>query len=390
MNIKTFVGKTKNDALKVARKKLGKNLVVLETKQIMKKGLLMDKPAYELTVGTEISNMEQDSGGTYESYNSNGQRKPFNTVLNEMKRQIDESPLEKNLTKELTGDISSIRKELQEMTRRFRKIISPEFPDPFSTFYEKLVKKGVQEDHAMSLVRRSFLHLDGATDVSENDISTLVKREIDQLFNHAPNLHVENSNNQKIITLIGGTGVGKTTSLMKLAANPEYYGKQNVGIISIDTYRAGALAPLTAFAKIAGITVCEARSIEETEKQILALDDKDVIFVDTPGRGFNFDNHIVEMKEYLSVINPTETLLVLAANVDLDDSLSVGEIANELNPSGLVLTKLDETEKHGKAISLMKELNLSINVLCNGQSIPNNIIQGNSENLFQHLLLGDN
>ena len=247
------------DALKAARQELGQNVIVLESKQVMQKGFWGNKPAVELTVTPDIIQPQPTNGSQSAAYDQYGNRASFNVVLNEMQRQIDQSPMV-DPSETLVDEISQLREELQDMTRRFRKIISPEFPEPFSLVFEKLVNKGIVDDHAKSWVRRAFLHLDGEKSIKELDVMAVIRREVDRLFEKIAKKQPKESNGQKVIALLGGTGVGKTTTLMKMASNPDFYGKINVGIISIDTYRAGAMAPLEAFSKIAGIPVSEARS----------------------------------------------------------------------------------------------------------------------------------
>lgn len=383
MDIRTFLGKSIEDALKAARQELGQNVIVLESKQIMQKGILGNKPAVELTVTTDDPQLTPPTNEILSSaYDQNGNQASFNAVLSEMQRQIDQSPM-MDTAETLVKEISQLREELQDMTRRFRKIISPEFPEPFSIVYEKLVNKGIIDEHTRSFVRRAFLHLDDRKSVKESDVMAIIRREVDHLFEKtAPKTPKDG---QQIIALLGGTGAGKTTTLMKMASNPDFYGKMNVGIISIDTYRAGAMAPLLAFEKIAGIPVHEARSVDGAREKLMKFKDKDVVFVDTPGRGLYFANFMKELNQYLTIINPTETLLVLAANMDIDDIFLTSGISSIQKPTGLVITKFDGTGKPGKALSIMKAINLPIQALCDGQSVPNNICLGSAENLWDRI-----
>ena len=229
---------------------------------------------------------------------------------------------------------------------------------------------------------------DGEKSIKELDVMAVIRREVDRLFEKIAKKQPKESNGQKVIALLGGTGVGKTTTLMKMASNPDFYGKINVGIISIDTYRAGAMAPLEAFSKIAGIPVSEARSVEEAREKLLELKDKDVVFIDTPGRGLYFENYMKELNQYLTVLNPTEILLVLASNTDIDDIFLTAGIATIQKLTGLAITKFDETGKPGKALSVMKEINIPIQMICDGQSVPKNICLGNTDNLWNKIFNG--
>ncbi len=387
MNIRTFSGKSMEDALKAARRELGQNVIVLESKYVMQKGLLKNTPAIELAVTTDVPQTHAVNGNPSGAYDHNGNQTSFNPILNEMQRQIDNSPVLTPSDK-LIDEISQLREELQDMARRFRKIISPEFPEPFSFVFEKLTGKGVLDDHARSLVRRAFLHLDGDISIEESDVLALVHREIDNLFKETEKILPIKPIGQKVIALIGGTGVGKTTTIMKLASNPDFYGKMNVGIISIDTYRAGAMAPLQAFEKIAGISVHEARSVEEAREKLLKLKDKDVVLIDTPGRSLYYENYAKELNQYLTVLSPTRTLLVLASNTDIDDLFLTTGLAIIQKPTGLVITKFDETDNPGKTLSVMKEINVPIQVICDGQSVPNNICLGTTDNLWTKIFNG--
>ncbi|MBN4081334.1 hypothetical protein JYT44_03105, partial [Caldithrix abyssi] len=253
MNIKVYTGKSMKEALLTAKKELGQEVVILESKPVLEKGIIRDRQRVQITVMADSPTMENRES-PLETYNRNGHRASFNNVLQEGLLQVQPQMNQESLVlgNRIVDEVSLLREELQEMTRKFRHIISPDFPEPFSIIYEQLLNQGLTPDHAKSLVRRAFLKLDGKAHIQQEEVLETVKLELSRMFADlaAP---PDMKEGQKVIALLGTTGVGKTTTLMKLASHPDTYGKKNVGILSIDSYRAGALAPLEAFSRIAGV-----------------------------------------------------------------------------------------------------------------------------------------
>ena len=148
-----------------------------------------------------------------------------------------------------------------------------------------------------------------------------------------------------MVVLIGPTGVGKTTTIAKLAANFALFEGKSVGLITIDTYRIAAVEQLKTYAEIINLPIEVVYTVGEFKKALSKLGDKDLILVDTAGRSQKNKHHIKELKQFLAGRNPDETHLVLSANTKLDDLLETAEAFQAVSYNRLIITKLDETNE---------------------------------------------
>jgi len=157
---------------------------------------------------------------------------------------------------------------------------------------------------------------------------------------------------------------------MKLALHPAVYREKKVAIISTDAYRMAAAEPLKAFSRVSSIPVFEVKKPVDAVQKISELNDYDVILIDTPGRSPYFPHYLETLRTLITSIHPDEVFLTLGANMDIDDVIKASALYLSMNPTGIIITKQDETVKPGKLISIQEELNVPVCYLCNGQSIP--------------------
>ncbi len=184
----------------------------------------------------------------------------------------------------------------------------------------------------------------------------------------------QNGNSQKRISLIGPTGVGKTTTIAKLAAEAITKEGARVALVTIDTYRIAAVEQLKIYGEIMGLPVEVVLSPEQLQDAFRRHRDKDLILIDTAGRSPRDDEQIAELNEFLGQGSEVENCLVLAVPTDerlLQKSL---EAFSKLPISSLIFTKLDETDRCGSLINLPTHSNLPLAYLTNGQQVPEDLL----------------
>ena len=278
------------------------------------------------------------------------------------------------------NEISILREELNRLNTSLRRMVSSEFTGDFAKVYEKLLNIGVAGQDVESLIKHAYIRLDGIKNVDSSIILDSIKSEMISPLGKAG---YADTPEQKIIVLIGPTGVGKSTSIMKLASHSNIFSGKSVGIISTDTYRIAAGEPLKVFSKIASIPVLESRNREELIKCIHDFSDKDIILIDTPGRSPFFPNYVQELQDYVSLGIKMDILLTLSVTNDLEDiALSAG-LYSILKPRGVILTKIDETARPGKIYSILKQLSLPAIFLSDGQGIPKDIYPAEGVNFWK-------
>ncbi len=173
--------------------------------------------------------------------------------------------------------------------------------------------------------------------------------------------------------LIGPTGVGKTTTLAKLAAQYHFQEEKSVGLITIDAYRIAAINQLQTYAQIMSIPLKVALTPEELEQCIMEYDDMDLILVDTPGRSqFNGDALNV-LQEFLEAAQPADTHLLLATSTKESDAYAVAASFAPEYVRQLIFTKTDETAAFGSILNICKRIGKPVSYLTTGQNVPDDI-----------------
>ncbi|MEX2584033.1 MAG: hypothetical protein WD766_12200 [Gemmatimonadota bacterium] len=173
-----------------------------------------------------------------------------------------------------------------------------------------------------------------------------------------------------VVALVGPTGAGKTTTLAKLAVNPAGFGAWRVGLLTIDTFRTGALEQLESYAAVAGIPLEIVYSVDEADAALDRLAGCDVVLVDSPGRSPRHPEHNTAWMELLGSIGPDEVHLVVPASMRLDAALGAFESYDALGITHLLLTKLDEVQDDIGVADAAVEFRLPTRWLTDGQEIP--------------------
>lgn len=192
---------------------------------------------------------------------------------------------------------------------------------------------------------------------------------------------------QKRISLIGPTGVGKTTTIAKLAAEAITQAGARVALVTIDTYRIAAVEQLKVYGEIMGLPVEVVLSPEQLQEAFRRHRDKDLILIDTAGRSPRDGERIAELNEFLGQDSQVENCLVLAAPTDERLQQKSLEAFSLLPISRLIFTKLDETDRCGALINLPTRNNLPLAYLTNGQQVPEDLLLAEPDRVAQ-LVMG--
>ena len=183
-----------------------------------------------------------------------------------------------------------------------------------------------------------------------------------------------NEKHPKVVALVGPTGVGKTTTLAKLAAQFKIYENKKVALITLDTYRMGAVEQLKSYAQIMTLPLTVALTPQELKEALYKYRDKDLILIDTSGRSQFDKTHLFELKGFLQIIkSEIEVHLLLSLNNKLVDMLEMIKRFQILSPSSLLITKLDETMYYGDILNIAAEANEPFSYITTGQNVPEDI-----------------
>ncbi len=192
----------------------------------------------------------------------------------------------------------------------------------------------------------------------------------------------------QIQVLVGPTGVGKTTTIAKLAARAKINEQKRVGLVTLDTFRIAAVDQLQKYARIIGLTLEVVSDPVEFRSAIRGFrrDKTDLVLVDTAGRGHRDELKMGELREVLSVVPEAEIHLVLSATTERRTLAKAAERFVPLGAHRVILTKLDETESFGSLLRPLVDIGKAVSFLTDGQNVPDDIMPSDPDRLADLVL----
>ncbi len=252
---------------------------------------------------------------------------------------------------------------------------------------EDITKSNKKNDIKLSidneLAKEKLKHFCLLHDKTPENLSTDEKKQFleillkDTTFNDKKEL-------SKINILVGPTGVGKTTTIAKIAARETIINKNKVGLITIDTYRIGAVEQLRTYARILNIPFEIANDIVEMEGKLKSMTDCDIILIDTLGMSPNDDKKLSEVSKFIDKCYlDYKTFLVISMTTDKKAIDNILERYILLNYDSIILTKIDEALDLSNLWYILNKSSKPIQYLCNGQDVPNDIKEVNIDTIFE-------
>jgi flagellar biosynthesis protein FlhF len=263
---------------------------------------------------------------------------------------------------------------------------APQVPEELFDYYLKLVDNQVAEELASEIVctlRRSLRpeHLQNDSFVKDK-----IAEQIEKLIPAAGPIVRTKATGPHVVALIGPTGVGKTTTIAKLAANLKLREKRKVGLITIDTYRIAAIDQLERYAQILGSKLRVVGSPEDLREAVRSFSDVDFILIDTAGRSPRDTLKINELKTFLDAATPDEIHLVLSSTASQSCVELAMERFGEVHFDRVIFTKLDEAAHVGVVLNAIKKLGKSLSYVTTGQDVPDDIEVGQGKKLAIRML----
>jgi len=260
--------------------------------------------------------------------------------------------------------------------------ITYDYPEEVQNLLGKLIEEQVREELAHSLAKQAeqMLKQQPGTNASEV-VEHLI---LEQFGRSEPILHKKFT--QKVILVLGPTGVGKTTSIVKLAADFSVKQKKNVGIINTDTYRIGAQEQLQTYADILGVPIQVVYHAHELDKAMENMSDRDIIFVDTAGKRPGDEQHKDDLLEIVRILKPEDTLLCLAATTSFASIKEMVETYGFIDDYRVMITKLDETKYRGSLLNISWLTQKPLAYVTTGQDVPDDIEIADVEALVKQIV----
>jgi flagellar biosynthesis protein FlhF len=299
-------------------------------------------------------------------------------------------PKELREHKQPQDESSALMQELRSMkemmTRMAKEQTISRLPEAVVKWSKRLTEQGVAPAYVEQFaeeVSQRLEELDEASDRTAYDVAQSV------LLSWIQDIQGSGINKfTRIVHFVGPTGVGKTTTIAKLAAEQSFSHRRKVGLITADTYRIAAVDQLRTYADILNIPLEVVFSPSELIRAYQKLSDHDLLFMDTAGRNYRNELFVSEVNSLLSPGEQKETILVLSMTHKYSDMKLVTSQFAKYGVSQLLLTKFDETDSYGAILNLAKEFSFRISYITCGQTVPDDIRPFDPVDLVR-LLLGD-
>ncbi len=402
MQLKTFQAKTMTDALAKVKTDLGGGAMILHTRSIKRGGLLGigARTFVEITATADPRN--------------NGPRKTIDAVVANPQSEVQNPqspqppaprPVEPTASDPaLKRELSEIRTMVGDLLRRRNMAVAPppsDLPAELIEYYSRLMSQQVAQELVAKLIERvggglpesaSYWDAHGRLvkppSMSDEHIREALARHLAEMLPPAAPLELTAEGRPTIVALVGPTGVGKTTTLAKLAAHMKLREHRRVGLITIDTFRIAAVEQLKTYAQILEIpliAVTTPAEIQDAAKQLCACD---LILIDTAGRSPRDEPRIAELAELVGAVRPDQVHLVLSTTSREETIREAVDKFAILGPRQVIFTKLDEAVGFGVIVNVLHDLNLRLSYLTTGQSVPDDIEVASTRRVAQ-LILGD-
>lgn len=368
MIIKNYVVTDMYEAMVLIKKELGNDAVIVSKREVRQKGFFgfFKKKKIEVTAATEA--ISQNGSGIT-------RRTPQTAPPQEAIREVAAVQQESSTTVELKEEMQQIRSIVQKLVE---KADSPSGKENMETIRQIMVEMDFH-----SVVINDFEKYCKEKSLGPDTINKLVLNEfLNDRFES--NVRVEDVGG-RIRTFIGPTGVGKTTTIAKLASNEALVNQKKIGLITIDTYRIGAVEQLRIYANILGVPVKVVFSPEDLPEAIEAFEDKDLIFIDSTGRSHKNIHQLNELKSYLEQCENIKIYLVASMVTKNIDFVRTIENYKKIGFDSLVLTKFDETYSAGNILNAGYFTDKPISFLCKGQVVPDDIEDAKKETLLKYI-----
>lgn len=390
MKIRRYMGRDTQEAILKVKMDLGSEAVILNTRKIRQKGLfkMFSKPMVEVLAAVD------------EFYGTKGKKEP-------QKSEVAIPAYEKNIENEsklkekeekiafLENKVNNMENVLQKIYEQVSKgnakpqvkAVKPEEkvrPKVIELFYSNLLKNEVEGHIAKQLIDTISSKV---TDTSSiNDISANLYNLISGILGKPQTLKLREDGKPTVVIFVGPTGVGKTTTLAKIAAEYSLNHKKKVGLITADTYRIAAVEQLKTYGEILGMPVEVIYSINEINDAMEKYKDKDIILIDTAGRSHRNKSQFDELKMLVEASLADEVFLVLSTTTGMRNCREILANYNFLKDYKLIFTKLDETPSLGIILNARRLTNKNLSYVTVGQSVPDDIEVANVDKITKKLL----
>lgn len=396
--------------MRLAREELGMDAVVMNIKKVKPKGLqrFFHKPTVEITAAADDNDSYDNGEKMLEEIRRIQEKEMEREKTREQLKSLIQDE-ENNASQAIEEKLDSLQdmlkqqiKDKQEFVREEEDIPAPkeEEKDKNEICYElikkQMIKNEVAEEYADSVIDeiRSSMKKDSSLDnilasVYQKIILKLGQTKLIEIPNPSEE---EKEGHCKYIFFIGPTGVGKTTTIAKIASSFQLKRKVKTALITSDTYRIAAVEQLKTYGNIMGIPLKVVYSPEEMKETMVEFEDFDLVLIDTAGRSHRNKEQRDDIDMLIKSVpqERREVYLVLSATTKYNDLVRITKAYDEITDYHIIFTKLDETDCIGNIFNVRLLTNAPLSYATWGQNVPEDIGVVNPQKIAKQLLGGSN
>ncbi len=389
MKIRRYIAKNTQEAILKVKMDLGNEALILNTRKVRKKGLagLFSKPMTEVLAAIDEYNVTRTEAEAVKAAQKPAFQEPPRNEINFDEKEEKIANLENKITNMetilqklylqlKTGEKPTIQMPAEVKVQKTSKVSD--------VFYNSLIKNEVDQDIARRIIDSITAKAGAASDV--NDIASQLSGVISGLLGRVDTIKPGEAGKPAVVIFVGPTGVGKTTTLAKIAANYLLNQKKSIGMITADTYRIAAVEQLKTYAEILGIPVSVVYTASEIKEAVARFSDKDIVLIDTAGRSHSNKAQFDELKALIAASDADEVYLVLSATTSSKNCREILSSYSFLPDYKLIFTKTDEATVPGIILNVRYLTGKSLSYITTGQSVPDDIETANIEKITKNLM----
>lgn len=373
MRLKRIIAPNMQEALDRVRRELGPEAVIIGSRSIRLGGLfgLFARPKVEVTAAVDVEPEVLADRPDYRQRVARVQPEARSPELQAIYRELQE------MRREVAALVDGTRVKSNQVA----------FTGALLSVFRRLVDNDIEEETARILVEEVAGELRQREHNDLAKVHAMLVEKIERLIPVAEEINLD-EDRPKVIAMVGPTGVGKTTTIAKLAAIYSLSKKKRVALITADTYRIAAVEQLRTYSEIIGVPLSVVYSPEEVQSAIEQHRDSDLILLDTAGRNPRNPARMLELRGIIRVAQPDEVHLVISATTKNRDAIEVVDRFEQVGFDRLLFTKLDESSTFGMILNALVRAQRPLSYLGTGQDVPEDFERASASKLA-HMIVGD-
>jgi flagellar biosynthesis protein FlhF len=390
MDIKAYRARTMYEALQLVRQELGPDAAVLRTREVGTGvlGWLRGGRRIEVLASGKISVPSRLRRPTQDA-NIKPVRLSVTKPDDAPASRPNTADMEAGLDLELVGRKEVSRKNSQKQKGAVTQIRPPEnsldLPETFVRVYADLIEAEFQEHVARELLESLYSSAPRSELANYGQLRLRLARMIEANIEVAGEINTE-APARRVVALVGPTGVGKTTTIAKLAANLRLRQHKQVGLVTVDTYRIAAVEQLRTYAEIMDLPMEVVSTPRDMRRALARMNALDVVLMDTAGRSPHDEIRLQELRTMLGEAQADDVHLVLSSAASAESLTKTATHFAGVGTTALILTKLDESTGLGNVLPLLRSSALPLSYVTDGQNVPDDIAAADASALARRML----